>query len=417
MIPSRRLFLQGSRSILASRASSARIRPASRLQQSILAKEQKGFPSVWSRHLATSPPPKEEQDKKKEEEEDVKEEAVKNDDNTKESSSGDSLRDTVNRLKNNKDTTRSGDVDSSSKDILHQAANWFDNFTAEVGNTWQELVKAGERKDINKKLRQDLTPHATAEGEQEYTGPVSIMVIDESEHLTAWERMQRRLTEAPIIQNMLEKGEDIYVKSGAKDAKAKVDDLREDAREAWETSQNPWVYRASSVYDTLTAETAESIAVKELRILDPEFTLDDWRRDVVGYTLPQIMEWFLQGKVNQLKPWLGEAVFKRLASEAEARKQEGVQIDTHVLGIMNSEILAVEPDEVNRGSPIILLHFMCQQINCVRKKETGEVVEGSEDDIRANSYVCAFQREYNEEEAELTWKIVDFRFNGAIAYL
>jgi import inner membrane translocase subunit TIM44 len=48
---------------------------------------------------------------------------------------------------------------------------------------------------------------------------------------------------------------------------------------------------------------------------------------------------------------------------------------------------------------------MCQQINCVRKKETGEIVEGSEDDIRANSYVCAFQREYNEEEGELNWKI------------
>lgn len=77
----------------------------------------------------------------------------------------------------------------------------------------------------------------------------------------------------------------------------------------------------------------------------------------------------------------------------------------------------LQPDEVNKGSPIILLHFMCQQINCVRKKKTGEIVEGSEDDIRANSYVCAFQREYNEEEGSLNWKIVDFRFNGAIAYL
>ena len=52
---------------------------------------------------------------------------------------------------------------------------------------------------------------------------------------------------------------------------------------------------------------------------------------------------------------------------------------------------------------------MCQQINCVRKKEDGEIVEGSDDDIRANSYVAAFQREYNEEKGELNWKIVDFR--------
>jgi mitochondrial import inner membrane translocase subunit TIM44 len=76
-----------------------------------------------------------------------------------------------------------------------------------------------------------------------------------------------------------------------------------------------------------------------------------------------------------------------------------------------------QPDEVNKGSPIVLLHFMCQQINCVRKKSDGEIVEGSDDDIRANSYVVAFQREYNENAGELNWKIVDFRFNGAIAYL
>jgi mitochondrial import inner membrane translocase subunit TIM44 len=60
---------------------------------------------------------------------------------------------------------------------------------------------------------------------------------------------------------------------------------------------------------------------------------------------------------------------------------------------------------------------MCQQINCVRQKESNEIVEGSEDDIRANSYVAAFQREYKEATGELNWKIVDFRFNGAIAYL
>ena len=227
--------------------------------------------------------------------------------------------------------------------------------------------------------------------------------------------------------------------------KRKVDHLSEDAREAWETSQNPWVYRISSVYETVTAETPESIAVAELRQHDPEFTLEDWRQDCVEHTLPKIMEWFLKGKINQLKPWLAEGVFKRIAAEITARKQEGVEIDTHVLGIMNSEILACEvcsltnysfwirfpmggsnslslfhktqPDEVNKGSPIIVLHFMCQQINCVRKKEDGTVVEGSEDDIRANSYVAAFQREYKEEAGELNWKIVDFRFNGAIAYL
>lgn len=331
--------------------------------------------------------------------------------------SDDSLRDTVNRINADdqaSEKNNSKDESMDSNDFFSNAADKWQSFTSEVDLAWNDLVNSGVRKDINKKIH---PTGDTPEGNVEYTGPVDLMVIDESENLTAWERMQRRLTEAPVIQGIFERAEEVYEKTGAKKVKEKVDDLSEDAREAWETSQNPWVYRISSVYDTVTAESEVTVAVRELRILDPEFELEEWRQDVMEHTLPQIMRWFLEGKINQLKPWLGEGVFKRIASEITARKQEGVQIDTHVLGIMNSEILAIEKDEVEKGSPIILLHFMCQQINCVRKKSDGTIVEGSEDDIKANSYVAAFQREYNEERGELNWKIIDFRFNGAIAYL
>jgi len=235
-------------------------------------------------------------------------------------------------------SSSSSSSSASVQDVFRKSADVWASVTTEVGKAWQDLVASGRRKSINKKIH----PVATAEGDTAYTGPVEIMVIDPSENLTAWERMQKRLTKAPVIQDILFKSEKLYEESGAKKAKQRVDHLAEDAKEAWETSQNPWVYRISSVYDTLTAETAESQAVKELRVLDPEFTLDDWREDVVEHTLPQIMQWFLEGRINQLKPWLGESVFKRIAAEITARKQEGVEIDTHVLGIMNSEILAVE---------------------------------------------------------------------------
>ena len=350
------------------------------LQRLIAQQQHRTSSSRAVRHLATDA-----NNSKKEEE--TEEKAEPSPSNEKEEKSGESLRDTVNRMKQKKkdgddDNNTSDEVptkDDDNKDFLHKAADYWDSFMAEVGLAWQDLIKAGERKDINKKLKR---PEATAAGDQAYTGPVEIMVIDESEHLTAWERMQRRLTDAPIIQNILTKSEIVYEQSGAKQAKEKIDHLREDATEAWETSQNPWVYRASSVYDTLTAETAESIAVKELRVLDPEFTLDDWRRDVVAHSLPQIMEWFLQGKTKQLEPWLAEGVFKRIASEIAARQQEGVQIDTHVLSIMNSEILAVEVSlcvslfVVGRISCCVLIdyfifcHFSCS--NTVMPKHAFE---------------------------------------------
>lgn len=362
-----------------------------------------------------------------------------------------SLRDSVDGIQGNEtgesskggfDT--SGVVDDETKEKIAGAAT---SFFSALSDTWKELVQAGAPKDINKKLGDPNFEDDDAAADK-YEGTSAIMIIDPEEHLTAWERMERRLKDAPIIQNILERSEELYVKTGANKARERADDLREDAREAWETSQNPWVYRASSVYDTLTAETEYAAAVRELRVLDPEFSLENWKHDVVGKTLPRIMELFLEGRIKELEPWLGESVYNRLAAEVRARKKEGVKIDTNVLAIMNAEIMTCEPDEVNKGSPIILIHFMCQQINCVRKKkskkekeadaaaakeagedteeegersildeELGEIVEGSEDDIRANSYVVAFQREYDEEKMELNWKIVDFRFNGAIAYL
>lgn len=117
----------------------------------------------------------------------------------------DTLKETIRRMQQEGNTSargsRNGDddttIDPRIDDFVSRASNlWFDA-TEEVGKTWDELVRSGERKDINKKINH---PSDTAEGETEYTGPVSIMVIDESENLTAWERMQKRLTDAPVIQ-------------------------------------------------------------------------------------------------------------------------------------------------------------------------------------------------------------------------
>lgn len=42
-------------------------------------------------------------------------------------------------------------------------------------------------------------------------------------------------------------------------------------------------------------------------------------------------------------------------------------------------------------------------------------MEGAEDDIRATYYILAFQREFNDDEAELRWKVVDMMVVGGKA--
>lgn len=47
----------------------------------------------------------------------------------------------------------------------------------------------------------------------------------------------------------------------------------QDAREFWETSQSPLVYKLSGAWESLTAPTEEGLAVATIQKLDPDFIL------------------------------------------------------------------------------------------------------------------------------------------------
>lgn len=57
--------------------------------------------------------------------------------------------------------------------------------------------------------------------------------------------------------------------------------------------------------------------------------------------------------------------------------------------------------------------YICVSVVCFFLfRRVGEVIEGSEDDIRATYYMLAFQRDFLEQDAELRWKVVDMTVIG-----
>lgn len=58
--------------------------------------------------------------------------------------------------------------------------------------------------------------------------------------------------------------------------------------------QHPLVYKLSSAWDSFTAESDEGIGVRELRRLDPSFSVEDWKRDIQELFLPEFMSAFLR---------------------------------------------------------------------------------------------------------------------------
>jgi len=306
---------------------------------------------------------------------------------------------------------------------------------AELAEAAAGLVSKPKKDTMRTKLKMakptaetDAANKAAAEAEEGAAGEAAADVKDlpgqgqlvaVKEEPTAWEKMGERLRHSPLIQQLLRTGKLVGrspVGRAAGKAAGAVGDKLEDAREAWETSQNPLVYKLSGWYDDLTADTEEALAVREFRRLDPGWDPNEWKADVVEDFLPGFLRAFLRGDARALKDWCGEGVYGKLKQEIRKRKADGLVLDTQVLGLENDEIVAIKADEGAGQPPMVVLQVMAQQVNCVRNRE-GEVVEGAEDQIRANYYMIAFQREYREETGELVWSVADMMLVGAFPYL
>lgn len=190
-------------------------------------------------------------------------------------------------------------------------------------------------------------PKKSEDGDEEpteYTGTSALVAVKEEE--SAWQRVSARFREAPIIQGILDAAKQAAkteagkkVQQTTKQVKDKFSDAQEEVLEVWETSQNPWVYRLSSIYDGLFGETPMGVAIKEIRRAEPDFILEEWKENIEEIVLPGVLEAFLRGNSRDLKKWFGEAAYSRVNIAIRERKSEGLVMDPHVLSIDNVEVI------------------------------------------------------------------------------
>jgi len=129
------------------------------------------------------------------------------------------LHDTINRLQgkedeNNVDGDKSREKSFSNASnvtsTIHSLSSAFQSFSGVVGDTWTELLESSQPTDINKKLAQyqKSQPGSASDDDDDaadkYKGSTAVMVINEEDNFNAFERIQKRLSEAPIIQGVFQ---------------------------------------------------------------------------------------------------------------------------------------------------------------------------------------------------------------------
>lgn len=190
-------------------------------------------------------------------------------------------------------------------------------------------------------------------------GNAVVLVNDDK---TAWERLQERLREAPMFQELYRRAREAqksHIGQKAQEQADRVNDKIEDVREAWETSQNPWVYRLSELWDSVTHETDTAVVLRELRRLDPDFSLEEWRENMRDVLVPELIGGWLRGDKQVLEYHCKKDLVKRLMHDIGERKKEKILIDPNVLSVDHAEVI-VDPG-LTEQSMLIGLFVAAQQ--------------------------------------------------------
>lgn len=177
-----------------------------------------------------------------------------------------------------------------------------------------------------------------------------------------------------------------------------VFNAKERIAERIDESDNPIINIFRNIYDRLFAENEMGMVVREIREEDPTFRISEFLREVELDLVPKILGAYLAGNREMLKGRCTDEAFSMLNASIRERETEGIVMDTNILDVSNIELTA---GRILEDSPVLIVSFNTQQINCLRDKG-GNIVEGREDDIRAVYYAWALVREAEYEDMKPT---------------
>ncbi|KAI5067535.1 hypothetical protein GOP47_0018063 [Adiantum capillus-veneris] len=175
----------------------------------------------------------------------------------------------------------------------------------------------------------------------------------------------------------------------------KGQEIAEDMRERWETSDSPVVHKIQDLNESLFGETATAMALKAIRRRDPTFSFPDFLSEVQE-NARDVLQAYLKGDIEELRKRCSREVVDRCRAERKAYESQGIFFDNKILHVSDLEL---KETKLLGNVPIIIVTFQTQQIFCVRDKH-GKITQGAKDDILTVYYAWAMQQVSPEEMEE-----------------
>ncbi|CAM8878056.1 unnamed protein product [Rhodiola kirilowii] len=232
-----------------------------------------------------------------------------------------------------------------------------------------------------KHIQHDIPSPSTVE--RSTRTDVVIVPSNQSRLSKKWEALKDKMRNHPMFKRV---SEPVVTKS---------QEIVEDLKDTWETSDHPVVHKIQDINESIFGETHTAISFKEIRRRDPNFSLPDFVAEVQEVIKPVLLA-YMKGDAETLKKYCSSEVIERCKAEHKAYQSQGIYFDNKILHISEVE---VRETKMMGSSPIIIVGFQTQQVYCIRDRH-GAITEGGKDTIHTVYYAWAMQQVDPEELGE-----------------
>ncbi|KAK4477265.1 hypothetical protein RD792_016479 [Penstemon davidsonii] len=198
-----------------------------------------------------------------------------------------------------------------------------------------------------------------------------------------WEALKNKMRGHPVFKHVSGYSEPVLEKS---------QEIAEDMRERWETSDHPVVHKIQDISETVLGESDTAMSFKEIRRRDPTFSLPEFVAEVQEVVKPVLNAYF-KGNSEVLERYCSSHVIERCKAEHKAYESQGIFFDNK---------------------------FQTQQVYCIRDR-LGAITEGGQDTIHTVYYAWAMQQlepdELGEGAPYSIWKLREMQQLGVKALI
>lgn len=155
------------------------------------------------------------------------------------------------------------------------------------------------------------------------------------------------------------------------------------------------------IIDHVPEHSDSAIALTKMKSAEPGFGVGDFLGGAKG-AYEMILMGFEKGEITALKDFLSEDVYDTFAQVVAAREEQGLSIDASFIGVRETALQDATFDNATREAELIV-RFTGELTYVVRDKD-GQIVEGSETEIKRQKDVWTFARVMGADDPN--WQLV-----------